>query len=228
MLEISGKLQTTSQKESGSVKSVAEVLSDPIRVTILFQAFTKGEITQQTLQNSIKLSRSTLSHHLKILVDAGLLTVRVNPTGRPIKHYKLCESCDLVGLNKETLQQSSVEEGSQQVYQLLKSLAIHYQLFAQNSLNTLESIKESIPFSSIDLDQEEGVYVTLKDKKVWIPNLLSIGVAGEKEVKYLTNKIFEILTDLKKECSPEDDSDTSTDSSKVKYLFLFGAFPSFS
>lgn len=57
------------------LSKVAGVLSDPTRVRILF-ALLEGELCVCELCDALKVTQSTLSTHLKVVRDAGLVTAR--------------------------------------------------------------------------------------------------------------------------------------------------------
>ncbi|HTN54054.1 MAG TPA: metalloregulator ArsR/SmtB family transcription factor, partial [Anaeromyxobacter sp.] len=54
---------------------VARALGDPARLRIL-RALSAREISCQELTRLFALAQATISHHLKVLSDAGLVTVR--------------------------------------------------------------------------------------------------------------------------------------------------------
>lgn len=55
---------------------VAKALGDDTRFELLRRIAASGEICCRDLVSSFRVSQATVSHHLKILTDAGLLTVR--------------------------------------------------------------------------------------------------------------------------------------------------------
>ena len=55
---------------------VAKALGDPTRFHVLRAIAARDEISCQELVNAFALSQPTVSHHLKILSDAGLVDVR--------------------------------------------------------------------------------------------------------------------------------------------------------
>lgn len=61
---------------AGRVAEAAKLLADPIRVQVvdLLRA-ADGEVCQCDLQPLFSVSQPTMSHHLKKLTDAGLITV---------------------------------------------------------------------------------------------------------------------------------------------------------
>src|SRR5215212_5393910 len=52
-----------------------KALSDPARVTILNRIATGGEACTCLLTEPLRLSQPTVSHHLKVLKEAGLIEV---------------------------------------------------------------------------------------------------------------------------------------------------------
>lgn len=73
-----------------------KVLSDPVRLKLLSEIFTAqcGPLSVNDLVSRTSLSQPTVSHHLKLLTDAGLLRkVRV---GRTVTHEVVAEPfCEL-------------------------------------------------------------------------------------------------------------------------------------
>ena len=64
-------------KEDDIVK-IAKALSDKTRVRILKEIASKGSISCGDAEKIAGLSQPTVSHHLKILTDAGLLNAEKN------------------------------------------------------------------------------------------------------------------------------------------------------
>lgn len=55
---------------------IAKALADPRRFEILELIATRGEICCGTIVDSVNLSQPTVSHHLKVLGDSGLVLSR--------------------------------------------------------------------------------------------------------------------------------------------------------
>ena len=55
---------------------VAKALADPTRFELLRRIAASGEICCRDLVTLFHVSQATVSHHLKILADAGLVTSR--------------------------------------------------------------------------------------------------------------------------------------------------------
>jgi len=63
-------------RESARAVRVAKALSDPTRYELLRCIAAAGEINCRDLTTRFAVSQATVSHHLKILSDAGLLRTR--------------------------------------------------------------------------------------------------------------------------------------------------------
>ena len=57
------------------VQAIARVLADPRRFSILQQIASGTQLACSSLRESQPISPATLSHHVKELIDAGLITV---------------------------------------------------------------------------------------------------------------------------------------------------------
>jgi len=60
------------------IVKVAKALSDKTRVRILQDIARRGSVTCGDAINVARLSQPTISHHIKVLVDAGLLVTEKN------------------------------------------------------------------------------------------------------------------------------------------------------
>jgi ArsR family transcriptional regulator len=63
-------------KASDRLVRVAKALGDPTRLELLRRISAAGEICCKDLVTLFAVSQATVSHHLKILTDAGLVTAR--------------------------------------------------------------------------------------------------------------------------------------------------------
>ena len=86
----------SSDKLSG-MASVANALSDPIRLQILHLLKQHEDICTCEFQELLDLSQSKVSYHLKILLDAGLINREVIANWR---HYSLTDKNILDKLEK--------------------------------------------------------------------------------------------------------------------------------
>lgn len=74
------------QRESITATEVFKALGDPIRWNIVEQMSTVDELACSLLEDTLPISKPTISYHMKILVQAGLVSVRKE--GRNF-HYTL-------------------------------------------------------------------------------------------------------------------------------------------
>jgi len=63
-------------RDSERAVRVAKALSDPTRYELLRRIAAAGEINCRDLTTMFPVSQATVSHHLKILTDAGLVRAR--------------------------------------------------------------------------------------------------------------------------------------------------------
>lgn len=66
---------------------VFSMLQDEHRQEILILLFDNGEMSVSALTEQLSLSRPAVSHHLKLLLDSGLLTVRQEGKERYYRVY---------------------------------------------------------------------------------------------------------------------------------------------
>lgn len=64
--------------EEDNIVKVAKALSDKTRIRILKEIAAKGSISCGDAEKVVDLSQPTVSHHIKILTDAGLLNTEKN------------------------------------------------------------------------------------------------------------------------------------------------------
>lgn len=62
-------------RDSAAIR-VSRALGDPTRFRLLKAIAARGEVSCVELTSRVHLSQATVSHHLKILADAGLVSVR--------------------------------------------------------------------------------------------------------------------------------------------------------
>jgi ArsR family transcriptional regulator, arsenate/arsenite/antimonite-responsive transcriptional repressor len=62
-------------RENAAIR-IARALGDPTRFKLLKAIATRGEVSCADLTALARLAQATVSHHLKVLSDAGLVSVR--------------------------------------------------------------------------------------------------------------------------------------------------------
>jgi ArsR family transcriptional regulator len=78
-----------------NIVKIAKALSDKNRILILQEISSKGSISCSEAERAAELSQPTVSHHIKILSDAGLLITEKN--GRHV----------IVSVNKKAIEEFS-------------------------------------------------------------------------------------------------------------------------
>ena len=63
-----------SQREAEQAAPVLAALADPIRLRLLSSVAAEGEVCSCNLEGPLGKSQPTISHHTRILADAGLIT----------------------------------------------------------------------------------------------------------------------------------------------------------
>jgi ArsR family transcriptional regulator len=91
--------------EEENIVRIAKALSDKARIKILKEIAAKGSISCGDAEKVVDLSQPTVSHHIKILTEAGLLNTEKN--GRHIR----------ISVNNKTL-----EEFSSLIFDSIKSM----------------------------------------------------------------------------------------------------------
>jgi ArsR family transcriptional regulator len=72
-------------RETAAVR-VAKALGDPTRFRMLRTIAGRGEISCQQLTELFRLAQATVSHHLKVLAQAGLVSARKEG---PFHYYRV-------------------------------------------------------------------------------------------------------------------------------------------
>jgi ArsR family transcriptional regulator len=76
---------TPRARETAAAIRVAKALADPTRFRLLRAIAARLEISCQELTAQFSLAQATVSHHLRVLAEAGLVTVR---TEGPFRYYR--------------------------------------------------------------------------------------------------------------------------------------------
>lgn len=87
-------LKLLPEPEAVRLAGLAKALSDPIRVQIVHLLEQHADLCNCDLEDQLRLTQSKISYHLKVLLDANLITRRVAGTW---SHYSLVKT-DLLAL----------------------------------------------------------------------------------------------------------------------------------
>ena len=72
----SGPMESGPTESCTALTEVFKALGDPIRWSIVTQMAAVGELACLTLEDTLPVSKPTISYHTKILAHAGLISVR--------------------------------------------------------------------------------------------------------------------------------------------------------
>jgi len=81
-----GDLAVLSESETRALASMARAVSDPIRVQIVHLLCQRPDLCTCEFEELLGLSQSRVSYHLKVLLDAGVITRETYGTW---SHYRL-------------------------------------------------------------------------------------------------------------------------------------------
>jgi len=102
-----------------------ELLSDPVRARIYIEILVNQEMTAQDLMKVVSVNRSTISHHLTRFVEEGVLNVRIQSTGRPVKYYQINSQH-----SEEVVIKRDEDEKAAMRRQFLESASAHLQVIS--------------------------------------------------------------------------------------------------
>lgn len=214
-------------KESPDASTVdaLEVLLDPIRSKIVFEIIFKGEVTANMLVEITKKSRSTISHHLKKLVESGLIDVYMNPTGK-IKYYRINQNITdmMYTLDKESLLASPLDERSAFLIDLQQFYAIINYIYTNVLTDQIKKLEKHQPFEDVYLDKRTGdLGYTIKGKKYPMPYHSSI-ITTEEEAIFLIEKTREVMKEYQEKFGGAERKMEKL-KEEPKYLYKAQIFP---
>ncbi|MCK5298569.1 MAG: helix-turn-helix transcriptional regulator, partial [Candidatus Heimdallarchaeota archaeon] len=112
-------------KKSGEEYKLLEILGDPVRAQIYFEAMIQEEITAKQLLEKLTINRSTLTHHLTKMVEAGIFEVRVQTLGRPIKFYRISDELNRRVIIEKSEREETSEQKTRQRIAYMESAIAH-------------------------------------------------------------------------------------------------------
>ena len=218
-------IKPISGEEEGT--SHLEVLLDPIRSKILLEVILNADVTAEKLMIKTQKSRSTISHHLKKLVESGIIEVYMNPTGK-IKYYQLNRKFAnrFYSLDKEALKTSSLEESSKFIVELQQMIAMMSHVYSNIFSEQIKELEEKTPFEKVDVDEKGDITYVLDGEKRKMPYTSSF-ITGKKEAEFLTKGLNKLMDDFQKEFGNPPEAFLNLDS-KPTYLFNAHLFPYYS
>ncbi|MFX0084702.1 MAG: ArsR/SmtB family transcription factor [Candidatus Hodarchaeota archaeon] len=205
-------------------EDLLNLILDPTRSKILSLIHLYGEITQKDIEKHLGLSRGTISHHLKKMIERGLLEVSISPTGRLVKTYKLQSFNLKLQMNRKRLLNLPLDDSSSLLIDFIMSIALEYRMFGNTAVETVNSLKKFQPFDNIEEDSDRNLIATVKGKKIIIPSLIMIQ-AGPEQALFIRKKTFEILDELQEKFLNDDKDRLHQADDSISYLINLAVFP---
>ena len=201
-----------------------ELLLDPIRSKILLEIILNKEVTAEKLMKSTQKSRSTISHHLKKLVESNIVEVYMNPTGK-VKYYQINKKFTnrFYSLDREGLKTSSLEESSTFIVEFQQVIAIMSHVYSNIFTEQIKKLEEKIPFEKVDVDEDGEITYIIDGEKRKMPYTSSF-ITGKKEAEFLTKGLNKLMADFKEKFGDSPETFLNFDS-KPMYLFNAHVFP---
>ena len=207
------------ERLGGESFDLFELLLDPIRSKIIFEIVLKGEATADYLIEVTNKSRSTISHHLKKLVENRILEVHMNPTGKT-KYDRISQ--DLSDLeytfNEEEFLQSSLEEKSLYVLNFYQVFAIFSNIYANIFSDQIKFFQKHFPFEEVRRENNRFQF-RIKDTEIEIPYFTAI-ITDEKRANFLKSKLRDVMKEYQKEFGDEAENMYKLDA-KPRYFAKF-------
>lgn len=147
--------------------TLPELLSDPVRARIYIEVIMRGEVTAEQLLEQVDVKRSTLSHHLTRFVEERVLRVRVEETGRPVKHYSINP-----GFSEEIVIEGDMSVTRKQRIAFLESAAAHLHVASNLIVERADSLRSSASTSEEKLPKKSVTFtfnfLADSDAEVWL------------------------------------------------------------
>lgn len=175
-----------------------EVINDPVRFNIFTEIFFKNRITAKKLLEVIPINRSTLSFHLTKMVKAGILSVKVNPTGRATKYYSLAETNFKIELGERSFSDTiSMDEKKKLLILKLRQMALEFRVGGKIMTQYADKVFENRQIEEIKASHSKLTVVS-DDGKDWLINGGIFYVTKEQSERFM-HQITQVLEDIKQE-----------------------------
>ncbi|MFW9849132.1 MAG: ArsR/SmtB family transcription factor [Candidatus Thorarchaeota archaeon] len=139
--------------------TLPELLSDPVRARIYVEVLLRRETTAEELRKIVKVSRSTISHHLTKFVEENVLNIRLGSEKykRNMKYYSINPD-----FSEEMIIDCKEDPDGTKKKAFLESSAAHLQVISNLMLERIDSSKKrsAVTFTFNFLSDE--------DAKVWM------------------------------------------------------------
>ena len=189
-----------------------EILGDPVRAQIYFEAMIQKEITAKQLMEKLTINRSTLTHHLTKMVEEGIFDVRVQAIGRPIKYYRISESMTKRLIIKKTDKGEDSEQSLRNRIAYLESAIAHLQVITTTTQRLAKELIDEL--KTIDQKKQVGK----------LPKLLtfSFSLLSEKEAELLSGRYTKLIKEIQDELR---EMDSKKDKPSPNYIMFSGLIP---
>jgi len=181
----SAKFFRSFSDDSVNPEASFELLLDPMRSKIVFEIVLKGQITAEDIVESTGKSRSTISHHLKKLVETGILDVYMNPTGKT-KYYRITKNIErfMYTLDKKKFATGTLKDQSEFLIEMGKIFVIINQIYANIYSDQIQLLQQHQPFDKITVPEKGEISYHIKEKEITVP-YNTFFITGEEQANYL-------------------------------------------
>ena len=175
-----------------------ELLLEPIRSKIVFEIILKGQITAEDLVKSTGKSRSTISHHLKKLVETGILDVYMNPTGKT-KYYQITRNIErfTYTLDKEKFASGTLEDKTEFLIEMGKIFVIVNQIFANIYSDQIQLLQEFKPFDEVRILESGEISYQINKNEIKAP-YNTFFITGKDQADYLRAGLRKLFKEYSK------------------------------
>jgi DNA-binding transcriptional ArsR family regulator len=160
-----------------------EILVDPVRAQIYFEAMVHKEITAKQLMEKLTINRSTLTHHLTKMVQKGIFEVRVQSTGRPIKYYRIKKSTDQPILIERVYDDKIPEQELRNRITILESAIAHLQVITTTTQRMARQLIGELKSKDRRIDKQQIVS-------------FSFSLLASEEAEILNKKYMKFLKEI--------------------------------
>jgi len=187
------------------------LLLDPIRSKIVLEIVLKGEITAESLVGSTGKSRSTISHHLKKLVESGILDVYMSPTGKT-KHYRITQDIAkfMYTLDKEKLASGTLEEQTTFLIEMGKVFTVLNHIYANTYSDQMQLFQKHQPFDKINISKDKEISFEINKRRISTP-YITFFITGEEQANFVKKGLKQLFKDFNKEFKEFPDRETVFD-----------------
>ena len=201
----------TTEKLDADFK-LLEILRDPVRAQIYFEAMIQEEITAKQLMKKLTINRSTLTHHLTKMIEAGIFEVRVQTIGRPIKYYRISEALNRRVIIEKSDKGEIQEQTSRNRIAYLESAIAHLQVITTTTQRITRQLIEELKIANQKTEAKKT------------PQLMtfSFSLLTEKEVGVLSRKYTKFIKEIQEDLKEMKDK---IDKEPSNYLMFSGLIP---